>query len=41
MHNIELVKVLDARDDLMEKLQGLRLLDSLVLYDIVEKFTLA
>ena len=37
MHDVELVKVFDTGDDLMEKFEGLWLLHSLILDDVVEK----
>lgn len=39
MDNVQLVQVLDASDDLVEKGQSFRLLDPLILYDIVEELT--
>ena len=40
MHDIKFVEVLDTGNDLVEKLQSLRLLNSLVLHDKVKELTL-
>ena len=39
MDDVKFMKVLDSCDYLMEELEGLRLFDSLILDDIIEKFT--
>jgi len=39
MHDIQLVKILNSCDNLVEKLQGLWLFDSLILDDVIKKFT--
>ena len=39
MHDVQLVKVLDSCDYLMEKFKSLRLFDSLIFNNVIEQFT--
>ena len=39
MHDVQLVKVLDPGDDLVEEFESLWFLHALVLHDVVEKFS--